>query len=318
MPLNAIPKVYSLGHRHTQGILEGEIRIQEKIDGSQFSFCFTSGDVPMLECRSKGTVMLSGDPGMFKQAVDSVQQMAENGQLPSGYVFHCEYLAKPKHNVLTYACIPAGHLVLFDVRNAAGEYLPDEVNAWATVLGIQPVPTIWKGHASGLVPLVHDGTREAGIAKGLFAMMDRESILGGTQMEGIVIKNYAKPHPESESGFAPMTAKVVSDKFKEKHAFKSHPRGEAGFGPIGEKLVQQLRTEARWMKAIQHLKESGQLLTDEKDIGPLVREIQRDLLEEESDWIKQQLFAEFCQGICRGVVQGFAQYYMAILSKNTK
>lgn len=299
MPLNAIPKVYSLGHRHTQGILEGEIRIQEKIDGSQFSFCFTSGDVPMLECRSKGTVMLSGNPGMFKQAVDSVQQMAENGQLPSGYVFHCEYLAKPKHNVLTYACIPAGHLVLFDVRNAAGEYLPDEVNTWATVLGIQPVPTLYKGSEGASVEFSN--------------IMLGQSILGGTQMEGIVIKNYAKPHPESESGFAPMTAKVVSDKFKEKHTNKM-PSPKAKQNEFVPGIVARYRTEARWLKAIQHLKESNSLVNGPEDIGPLLKEIEQDVLVEEGDDIAQICLLAHWKEIARGLTGGFPEYYKKLLA----
>lgn len=299
--INAIPKIYTLGHRHTAGILEGEVRIQEKIDGSQFSFCFTAGDVAMLECRSKG-VVLSGDPGMFKQAVDSVQAMMDNGQLPSGYVFQCEYLAKPKHNVLTYACIPAGNLVLFDVRNAAGEYIPDEVDTWAKVLGIQSVPTIWKGDS---VPESFFDT-----------LMERESILGGCKIEGIVIKNYGKSHAESASGKAPLTAKLVSDRFKEKHT-NQMPSPKAKQNEFVPGIVARYRTEARWLKAIQHLKEANQLVNGPEDIGPLLKEIEHDVLMEEGNDIAQICLLAHWKEIIHGINGGFPEFYKNLLTNKT-
>ncbi len=310
--MKSIPKIYALGHRYTQSIFEGEVWVQEKIDGSQFSFSVETGTgMPRtLHCRSKSTEINLAAPGMFAAGVKIVLELFNAGQIPDGWTFQCEYLAKPKHNVLTYACIPAGHLVLFDVRDPDGKYLPEEVDAWAKALGIQPVPTFYRGPGNAFYK---DTVAELQHCP-VFDLVAHDSVLGGTKVEGVVIKNYGKQHAESESGTAPMTAKIVSEQFKERHAFKSHPKGEAGFGPIGEKLVQQLRTEARWIKAIQHLKEAQTLVNAEEDIGPLVREIQRDLLEEESDWIKQQLFDEFKQGITRGVVQGFAQYYKHLLA----
>jgi len=129
---------------------------------------------------------------------------------------------------------------------------------------------------------------------------------------GIVIKNYSRSHPESESGTAPMTAKIVAERFKEKMACRpANPK--AGPDEYVQAIINSLRTEPRWLKAIQHLKEANALTNDNKDIGPLCREIQRDVLEEETDWIKQQLFDAVSKDIARGVVQGFAQFYQKIL-----
>jgi hypothetical protein len=51
-PLNSIPKIYRLGERHNIGIFTGPVVVQEKYDGSQFSFRatkdlpFTAKDAP--------------------------------------------------------------------------------------------------------------------------------------------------------------------------------------------------------------------------------------------------------------------------------
>lgn len=49
--LPSIPKIYALGQRWNHGIFEDLVQVEEKIDGSQFSFGFVDGKV---ECRSKG------------------------------------------------------------------------------------------------------------------------------------------------------------------------------------------------------------------------------------------------------------------------
>jgi hypothetical protein len=49
--MNTIPKIYRLGDRHTLGILEGSVVVEEKYDGSQFSFGIDDGGE--LTCRTK-------------------------------------------------------------------------------------------------------------------------------------------------------------------------------------------------------------------------------------------------------------------------
>lgn len=295
--MNKIPKIYALGTRFNAEIFDGPIVVEEKIDGSQFSFCYKDG---VLTCRSKGQV-ITGDPGMFRLAVEKATELATEGSLLKGRVYQCEFLAKPKHNVLTYARVPKGNLVLFDIKDSDGTYVPSKSKRMtAELLGLEPVPVLFEGTLGPCDQLPQQ-------------LMDSVSVLGGCQIEGYVIKNYSKQHPESESGSAPMTAKVVAARFKEKQT--NQPRNpKAGQGEFVQAIVNALRTESRWLKAIQHLREANQLTQAEKDIGPLVREIQRDTLEEEADWIKEQLFEAFKSEIHRGVVQGFAQYYKQILN----
>jgi hypothetical protein len=303
MNLPTIPKIYALGTRFNAQIFDNVVQVEEKIDGSQFSFGNVKGNV---ECRSKGQPIDPADPGMFKSAVDYVRTLT----LFEGVVYQCEFLAKAKHNVLAYSRTPKNNLVLFDVRTPSGAYLNNTDRGIAAInIGIEPVKTLFQGRLTQF-------TAPAAIAE----WHNTESQLGGVKIEGVVIKNYIAQHPESTFSTTanplshpPMTAKVVSEAYKERVAtVPKNPK--AGPGEVEQRLVNALRTEARWLKAIQHLREAGKLVDDNRDIGPLCKEIQTDILAEETDWIKQQLFDEFSKDILRGVVNGFAQFYQKLLA----
>lgn len=246
---------------------------------------------------------------MFKQAVSNAigsLQMAlakTNHTLNlEGFIFQCEYLAKPKHNILAYSRVPKDNLVLFDVRVPDGSYVSADIrNMWATQLGIEAVRVFYTGYLP-----VTTNTDSFG------EYFAQESQLGGVKIEGVVVKNYLKVHPEAQTSRAPVTAKIVAEAFKEKRA--TVPKALNPEGEIVPRLVNALRTEARWLKAIQHLREAGQLTDSNKDIGPLCREIQADILAEETDWIKQKLFDEFSKDIIKGTVNGFAQFYQKLLA----
>jgi RNA ligase len=308
MNLPSIPKIYALGQRHNVNIFEDLVQVQEKIDGSQFSFGAVDGK---LECRSKGQTIDPNDPGMFKLAVESAQRafaiLLQHGTIKEfeGGRFQCEFLAKPRHNLLAYSRVPAGNLVLFDVVNTKGEYASDDQRReFAKDLGLEAVKVFYTGFLPATTHFQSFGE-----------YFEKESQLGGVKIEGVVVKNYSKPHPESSSGLAPMTAKIVAPSFKEKRATVPSNPGKAGAAKdIVEKLTNCLRTEARWLKAIQHLREAGQLSNENKDIGPLCKEIQADIIAEETDWIKERLFEEFSKEILNGTVRGFAQFYQKFLA----
>jgi hypothetical protein len=313
MNLPSIPKIYALGQRHNSCIFEDLVQVEEKIDGSQFSFGVVNGKI---ECRSKGQPIDPNDPGMFKlafsNAVGAVQMVLYRSSHTvslEGLIFQCEYLAKPKHNILAYSRVPKNNLVLFDVRLPDGSYAGRGAREmWAAELGIEAVQVFYQGYLPVTTNFDSFGEYHS-----------RESQLGGVKVEGVVVKNYSKVHPESESSTpldhrlakAPMTAKIVAPAFKEKRATIPGNPGKDGAKEIVEKLTNCLRTEARWLKAIQHLREAGKLTNENKDIGPLCREIQADILAEETDWIKQRLFDEFSKQILNGTVVGFAQFYQS-------
>ena len=286
MPLHSYPSIYALGHKAIEQLFSGPVLIQEKVDGSQFSMGRTeSGE---LECRSKGQQLIVSAPEkMFQKAVDTAQSL----DLHPGWVYRCEYLSVPKHNTLAYSRVPNKYLIVYDICPGLETYLSyDEMVIEATRLGLEVVPRLYEGMVDNIE-----------MFKGL---LERESVLGGVQIEGVVAKNYALFTTEKKVAMG----KFVSESFKEKHGSDWKERNP-GQGDFVQTLIGQYRTDARWQKAVQHLRESGKLEGSPRDIGLLVREVPEDILKECEQEIKDALFDHFWKDIQRGVIAGLPQWY---------
>lgn len=62
--LNSYPKVYALGHPALAGLFDGPVIVQEKVDGSQFSFGLLGQE---LVCRShRVQLVLDAPDKMFE------------------------------------------------------------------------------------------------------------------------------------------------------------------------------------------------------------------------------------------------------------
>ena len=100
------PKVYNMGHAAIRDLLLDEVIVEEKIDGSQFSFgLFLNPETGAteLKVRSKGAVMITDAPEkMFAAAVETARSLP----LTVGLTYRAEYLLKPKHNTLCYNRTP--------------------------------------------------------------------------------------------------------------------------------------------------------------------------------------------------------------------
>ena len=111
-----------------------------------------------------------------------------------------------------------------------------------------------------------------------------------------------------------LMGKFVSEAFKEVHAkswSEDNPKSKDIIGLIGTKY----NSQARWQKAVQHLKEAGKLEDSPRDIGMLIKEIPQDIKKECEEEIKQQLFNWAWPNINRMVTSGFPQWYKETLLK---
>ena len=282
------PSIYNIGHKAAAELFDGPVVVEEKIDGSQFSFGVTEGGE--VVARSKGKDLVIDAPEqMFARAVETVRALAP--ALTPGWYYRGEYLQKPKHNSLAYARIPAQHIILFDVTIGVESWLPPaEKLAEAARIGLE------------CAPVVYEGTIVT--AEELLSLMREESVLGGTTPEGLVVKNYAKFGPDKKT----LMGKYVTEAFKETHATewkKSNP----GRSDVLEMLIDRYRTEARFAKAVQHLREAGTLEGSPRDIGALLREVQRDVEKECADEIKDALYRWAWPQINRAVTGGLPQWY---------
>lgn len=289
MNLHSYPKVYALGHAAIADLLYGPVVVEEKIDGSQFSFARVNGE---LQCRSKNCELYPGAEGMFAPACAFVSTL----KLTDGWTYRGEFLAKPKHNCIAYSRIPHGTVILFDVNTGNEEYMSRHFKEQeAARLGMEIVPEMDVD--------IHD-------MASLNAALETESCLGGAKIEGVVIKNYNRFCSDGKA----MMGKYVSEAFKErnKHSFRAaNPQS----GDIIADIVSVYRSEARWQKAVGHLRDMGQLTNEPRDIGALIRLAQEDIAEECADEIKDMLWHWAKGKVTRGAVGGLAEWYKQQLAE---
>jgi len=285
------PKIFALGHRALAALFDGHIIIQEKYDGSQFTFFLD--DEGRLRFRSKRTDL---DPdetkGLFANSIQAVRAAHEEHGLDPELVYRGESISKPRHNVLTYGRTPKGHVVLFDCqRKDASEYYSDPalVRIKALCLGLEPARTLYEGPGD-------DFTKET-----IEKYMELESTLGGCKLEGIVIKNYGQFGPDKKA----LMGKCVRAEFKE----KMQGRIKQSKVDTIEEVIARYRTEARWQKAFQHLREEGALICAPQDIPKLMKAVLQDVEEECADEIRDLLWKSFRKRILRGTTRGLPEWY---------
>src|SRR3990167_2787362 len=286
------PKVFAFGHRALAELFFEEVIVEEKVDGSQFSFGRFGGE---LMVRSRGQVLnIDAPEKMFEVAVNAVSGL----DLRDGWTYRGEYLQKPCHNTLAYDRVPINNIILFDINIGEEEYLDyDAKYAEAQRIGLEVVPLLYRGRVDS--------------AEFLLSFLERTSILGGQKVEGVVAKNYRRFGLDKKA----LMGKFVSELFKEVHAGEWKKNNPSGKDFIGN-IVLKFKTEARWHKAVQHLREAGSLTDSPKDIGALMKNVHRDIDEECGGEIKELLWKHAAPHIKMGVASGLAEWYKRELLKS--
>lgn len=289
--LPGFPKVFQLGSRPVLAIFDGPVEVTEKIDGSQIGFGKVDGVVRLRSHHGPLDPNEGAHDKVFAPAIREV--LACQDRLPEGYIFYGETLAAPKHNRIKYGRVPSGHIAVFGVRTPTGEFL-----SWEEITGeliqnflpFEPVRSVWSGPCSPNEVLR------------MLSEQDGYSQLGGP-MEGLVVKNLSRECRVGRAVWPISCAKIVNEAFKETAPVR------VGRGNAFALLCAKYRSEARWEKACQHLREQGVLEDDPRDIGKLIAEVQRDVVEEEKDSIMGDLWREFSPQILRGTFRGLPEWY---------
>jgi len=293
MHISSYPKIYNLGHPAITELFDDVVLVEEKVDGSQFKFAL--GD-DGLSLKSKGgTLYAETEDKIFKPAVATVVSLTD--ELHPGWTYFGESMFRPKANVLAYDRVPNGNVILFDVGTGVETYLTvDEKHAEAERLGLEFVPVLAEGKFDSYAAFE--------------TLLETVSVLGGQKVEGVVIKNY---HRFGRDGKILM-GKYVSPRFREIHK-KDWKNQNPGGGDIKRKIGEMVRTEARWDKAIQHLRDRGELADEPKDIGPLLKELNQDLRAECAEIIREELFKWAWKDISRIATYGFPEWYKERLAR---
>jgi hypothetical protein len=273
-------------HKHAEELRAcPDLVYQEKVDGSQVSF--RREEDGTISARSRNADCAGN--AMFDRLMAALQVIGP--YLAVGWTYRGEYLRTPKHNTLAYARVPRHHVVLFDVDRGLCDYMgPEELAAEGERIGLEVVPT-WR----------HEGAPDP-------AWLAQESFLGGCVAEGWVAKAYGLLGPDSKV----LMAKEVRASFKEAHKVEWR-KANPTTGDKAQAIAAAFCTEARWLKAVQHLRESGALVEAPEDIGALMREVPQDL-ERDVDDIKEELWKAFRAEILRASTRGLPEWYKGRLS----
>lgn len=292
-------KIFTLGDKYTDGIFLGPVQVTEKVDGSQFNFGYNEKDG--LWMLSKGSTVHLGDNNkLFHPAAEHVHKMYSEGRLVEGWSYHGETLHSRTHNTLTYERIPRNNIALYGIIKADGTHVSKhaELKLEADAIDVD------------VVALIYEGEVENWSEDLLNTWLKRTSALGAEQIEGFVIKNYAREIFVGGQLFGLTQAKFVSEAFKERHSTAWPTNNKSPLVKIGE----MVRTEARWQKAIQKLRDSGEQEQHPRDIGKLLRILHTDIEEEDKEVIKEKLWNEFSKDIKRAAVRGFPEAYKHYLA----
>ena len=292
------PKVLALGSAYTEDALNGDnIILQEKVDGSLFAFGVNEDNEIVMRSKSKHLTFDDYEQ-MFEGAVNHVESL-RNLELPTDGYYYCEYLRKPKHNVLCYDRTPENHLVLFDMLHGGKWQGRETLEYYANILNIDLIPEVYRGKTT--VETIKES-------------LTLPSYLGREVIEGIVVKNYDKTIVLG-SGIYPVITKYVREAFKERHDTqwkKERPKEQLS------DYFKSFGCEPRWNKAIQHLRDSGELEKDPRDIGKLIVRVQQDIKEEETENIKNALLKVYEKDIMRASVRGLPEWYKDSLLESIK
>lgn len=309
-------KILTLGSSYTENALVGEVIIQEKIDGSQFRFGLNRNKDFLAG--TKGTIIHHPEENkMFQLGAEYIYSMQDaiKELFPANTYFYGEYLQKPKHNVLNYAKVPKNNIVLFDVMTEGRWVNKTELENIAKYLNIDVIPELYRGILDRKRIDKGAGGYKSSATDHLKRIIETtDSYLGNEKIEGVVIKNYNQTILLGGNVF-PLFTKYVREAFKERHDKEwkvKSPKNSL------QKYFESFQSEARWQKAVIHLREKGELENSPRDIGKLICQVKSDIKHEEKENIKNYLYKKFIDEILRRAIRGLPKWYKEKLLEGLK
>lgn len=277
--LRFYPKIDSTGLKRDYSNCPLATSIQEKIDGSQLSFCWQEGKLKFFN-RGREIVLKEGEiDSIFEKPISILKLKIP----PSPLVFHGEVISKlPRHNKIHYGRYPRDYFVLFDVQTSDGSwYEYNQVVEIGNRMQLEVVQCFYHG--------IPEESIES-ITKDILQRIESgelKSMLGGDDRpEGVVVKNPRFGKKESAA-----KVKVVRKEFKEKHKLRS-PKiiKDEDANMIINRILACFPREPRFDKAKQKLRDNGILEASEASIA---RYAMKDLKEEcetiMMEYLKQEM-----------------------------
>lgn len=209
MPLiGGLPKfhhVEKLGHSECDGILDGHVIVQEKLDGANLTVADMGGEHGLVVCSRRNPLYHSGETyNPFRGAVEWVLNSGVIGMLAKypTWVLRGEWLVP--HTIKDYSPDAFKQFYIFDVQ--IYERDREELH--------YVMPTHWmpvcKEFQVPVAPLIREIPTP--LKEEIVALADGPSMLGAQYREGIVVKNYNWTNKYGRKTWA----KIVRSDFAEK------------------------------------------------------------------------------------------------------
>ena len=301
MSLQAFPKIWHCGSIEVPHLFKGTVEVTEKLDGS--AIAFGRDNLGKFQIRSKGAPLMTDDvlvrepDKLFTSACNNIARIQQ--EVPSGVFIYGEVLSNPKHNTLKYSSVPTNNIAIYGVRNQQGWVSShSELSDYARAYGFDVVPLLYSGEITD-IQVIKD-------------FLNLDSYLGGTKIEGVVIKNYSQQAISNRS--TECYAKYVSEAFKEQNGANWKEQKDS---TSVQGYINSFANEARWLKAYQFLRDGGLLTQSPKDIGPILKRVQEDLQEEEAGNIKETLYQMHIKQIKQASTRGLPEWVKAKLLESS-
>ena len=200
------PKIFALGKEETEGLLDGELVLQEKIDGGNFRFMFKDGEVIF---GSRTQEFESDDVEQWKRVINYLKTQVKDKKKKEGVIFFGEAILR---HTLNYDFDKMPAFLGFDVWHIKKEeFLP-----------YKKVLKLFKQYDIELCPFIKQGIWNKDLSEKDLEIPRSKYV--DNWAEGIMIKNYKKQ----------IFGKVVSDKFKEENrrvfgGGKKHAKDDAEY-----------------------------------------------------------------------------------------
>lgn len=285
--MKRFPKVLGLGQPLLSEIFDDPVDLSSKIDGSQVRIHLTESNV---QCGSKNVDI--ADDKMFNIAHRQTERIWNENQWKmwgSDITLFTEFLNKPKHNVLSYSRVPKNNLYLFGALIDGKHLKTEELIELATEIDIEP-------------PHIIASQVKIDNPEDLNSYLETESVLGGTKVEGIVIRNSYRSYPPllvSTMAFDgyPLVGKLVRDDFKERLNVEWSGKKQRET-PLN-KVASEFFTDARFRKAIQHLNDEEKITYEMNNLKDIIPEFYSDLIDEERQEIMELALDDFWRQLKR-------------------
>jgi len=259
-----------LGHDDCQGLLNGEVIIQNKMDGANLTIAHDP-DKGVLIASRNNTICVGGHPASgFNGAIEYVLDHPHlQNWAKEGFILRGEWCVR---HSLTYRPEVYRKFYLFDVQDTAQNYIHYDVySKKAQELGVLFIPEL----ARLTNPFISE----------IEPLSQGPDDWGAAQKEGIVVKNYSFVKKWHRTTWG----KLVSADFREKNKLEF---GATRYDPVELKYASML-TQDDVLKVIHKLKdEHGE--TSVKHMGEVIGRVWHDHWEDRLwDFVKKEKVKTF-------------------------